>query len=348
MRRSGSGTTRSRIRTMALLPLAALVSAALVLAGASASSAAPTTPTPHTDGVVTPNAGTGYWHTSGTQILDSTNTPIRIAGVNWFGFETTNFTVHGLWARNYQDMMDQMVDLGFNTIRLPYSNQMFDPGSAVNSINLSLNPDLAGLRPLGVMDKIVDYAGSIGLRIILDRHRPDAGSQSALWYTDQVPEQRWISDWTMLARHYAGNPTVVGADLHNEPHNPACWGCGDPALDWRLAAERAGDAILANEPDWLIFVEGIETFNGDSDWWGGNLEGVADFPVELSVPNRLVYSPHDYPASIFPQTWFSDPDYPNNLPGVWDTKWGFIRKQGIAPVWLGEFGTRFTTQSDQR
>lgn len=41
----------------------------------------------------------------------------------------------------------------------------------------------------------------------------------------------------MLARRYAGNPAVIGADLHNEPHaegtNPnatgACWGCGDPA-----------------------------------------------------------------------------------------------------------------------
>ena len=38
---------------------------------------------------------------------------------------------------------------------------------------------------------------------------------------------------------------VIGADLHNEPHSPACWGCGDPNTDWRLAAERAGNAILS-------------------------------------------------------------------------------------------------------
>src|SRR5262249_9112342 len=31
-------------------------------------------------------AGTGYWHTSGRQILDSAGTPVRIAGINWFGF----------------------------------------------------------------------------------------------------------------------------------------------------------------------------------------------------------------------------------------------------------------------
>jgi len=34
--------------------------------------------------------GTGYWHTSGNQILDSNNQTVRIAGVNWYGFETTD------------------------------------------------------------------------------------------------------------------------------------------------------------------------------------------------------------------------------------------------------------------
>ena len=104
------------------------------------------------------------------------------------------------------------------------------------------------------------YAGQIGLRIILDHHRSDAGdgpNGSGLWYTSQSTESRWIGDWTMLAQRYAGNPTVIGADLHNEPHGPATWGDGG-ANDWRLAAERAGNAILAVNPNWLIIVEGIE------------------------------------------------------------------------------------------
>src|SRR5262245_33165996 len=49
-------------------------------------------------------AGNGYWHTSGRQILDSSNTPVRIAGINWFGFETSNNVVHGLWTRDYKSM----------------------------------------------------------------------------------------------------------------------------------------------------------------------------------------------------------------------------------------------------
>ena len=299
-------------------------------------------------------AGTGYWHTSGSQILDANNQSVRIAGINWFGFETSNYVVHGLWTRNYKDMLDQISSLGYNTIRLPYSNQLFDPGSTPNGIDFNKNPDLQGLTGLQIMDKIVSYAGQKGLRIILDQHRPDSGAQSALWYTSAYPETRWLSDWEMLAQHYKGNPTIVGADLHNEPHAPACWGCGDPSVDWQLAAQKGGNAILNINPNWLIFVEGVDCYGpggattGDCYWWGGNLEGVASKPVQLSVPYQLVYSAHDYPASVYNQTWFSAPGYPGNMPAIWDKHWGYIAKQGIAPIWLGEFGTELATQSDQQ
>ena len=300
-------------------------------------------------------AGQGYWHTNGSQIFDASNRPVRIAGINWFGLETPSYSPHGLWSRNYQSMLDQIKSLGYNTLRLPYSNQLFDQGSRPSGINYRKNPDLQGLTGLQIMDKVIGYASKIGLRIILDRHRPDAGAQSALWYTPVYSEARWIADWKMLASRYKNNPMVIGADLHNEPHAPACWGCGDKALDWRLAAERAGDAILAVNPDWLIFVEGVDCYGpggttkvSECYWWGGNLQGVATYPVVLNVPNRLVYSVHDYAATITPKPWFYASNYPNNLPGVWDSYWGYVYKQGIAPVWVGEFGTRLQTDSDKQ
>ncbi|WP_344659418.1 cellulase family glycosylhydrolase [Catenulispora subtropica] len=293
-------------------------------------------------------AGTGYWHTSGRQILDANNQPVRIAGVNWFGFETNNYVPHGLWSRDYKSMMDQMKSLGYNTIRLPYSDDIFKPGTMPNSINFyQMNTDLQGLTSLQVMDKIVNYAGSIGLRVILDRHRPDSGGQSALWYTSAVPESTWISDLTALATRYQGNTAVVGIDLHNEPHDPACWGCGDTTIDWRLAAERAGNAVLAVDPHLLIFVEGVQTFNGSSYWWGGNLQGAGTYPVRLNVADQLVYSAHDYATSVASQTWFSDPSFPANMPGIWGKNWGYLFDGNTAPVWVGEFGTTLASTTDQ-
>jgi endoglucanase len=304
---------------------------------------------------VSEELGKGPWHTEGAQILDANNRPVRIAGVNWFGFETNTFVVHGLQNRNYKSMLDQIKNLGYNTLRLPYANQLFDPGSTPNGIDYTKNPDLQGLTGLQLMDKIIDYASQIGLHIILDQHRPDADGQSALWYTSKYPESRWISDWQMLTTHYKDNAMVIGADLHNEPHSPACWGCSDKARDWRLAAQRAGNAILAINPNWLIFVEGVDCYGpggstNESECydWGGNLQGVTSYPVQLQVPDRLVYSVHDYPSSVAQHSWFNAGNYPNNLAQVWDAYWGYVYKQGIAPVWVGEFGSRLQTSSDQQ
>jgi|SRR5215469_7503513 len=144
----------------------------------------------------------------------------------------------------------------------------------------------------------------------------------------------------MLAIHYSGKLTVIGADLATEPHGPATWGDGNPSTDWRLAAEQAGNAVLAANPNWLIIVEGIEQYQGDSYWWGGNLEGAARYPVQLSVPDKLVYSAHDYGPEVFNQQWFQVPkpaDLAHTLPAVWQKHWSFLTKLGV-PVYVGEFG----------
>ncbi len=33
---------------------------------------------------------------------------------------------------------------------------------------------------------------------------------------------------------------------------------------------------------------------------------------------------------------------------MWDSYWGYLVKQNIAPVWIGEFGTKLQTTSDQK
>lgn len=285
----------------------------------------------------------GYYYTSGSKILDSHGKEVNWNGLNWFGFETANFAPHGLWTRNMEEMLDQAKEQGYNLIRLPYSNQMFDDSSQINGIDFQQNPKLKGLKPIEVMDYVIEQAGQRGFKVILDRHRPDANGQSELWYTSAYPEKRWITDWTMLAQRYKGNEIVIGADLHNEPHGAATWGSNDKNTDWRLAAQRAGNAILKVNSDWLIIVEGISSNVKDapgSYWWGGNLLGVANYPVRLQVSNRIVYSAHDYGPGVSHQEWFDAANFPSNMPAIWDKYWGYISKQEIAPVLVGEFGGR--------
>jgi endoglucanase len=105
----------------------------------------------------------------------------------------------------------------------------------------------------------------------------------------------------------------------------------------------------------LILCEGIETYpkdgvtwtstnrlDYDSNWWGGNLRGVADYPVDLGADqDQLVYSPHDYGPLVFNQAWFqTDFDKASLTRDVWDPNWLYIHKQNIAPLLVGEWGGR--------
>lgn len=286
----------------------------------------------------------GRLRIAGAKIVDERGDAVRLTGISWFGFETATFSPHGLGQRSMTSLLDQVKTLGFNVIRVPFSNQLFDAASEPKE--LDANKELDGKTGLQLLDLLIARAGERGLRIILDRHRPDSSGQSELWYTPTVNEERWIQDWVMLAQRYRDNPTVVAFDLHNEPHGPATWGDGSMTTDWRLAAQRAGNKILEADPDALIIVEGIESVANNYYWWGGNLRGAMTAPVQLSAPDHVIYSPHDYPASLFSQPWFSAPDYPNNLPALWDATWGNLA--ATAPVLVGEFGTKLTSDVDRK
>jgi endoglucanase len=306
--------------------------------------------------------GAGYWHTSGNQIIDSDGNPVRIAGINWYGFETPDEIAHGLWVQDYRTIIDDIKTLGYNTIRIPFSNQMVETpivpqNLAFNGNSGPINTPLEGLNALQDLQVIVTYAGEEGLKVILDDHRSEAGESAeanGLWYTSTYTSQDWVNDWVTLAKMFANDPTVIGFDLRNEPHTPAgdtyaegaTWGTGNTATDIRLAYEQAGNAILAVDPGALIFCEGISEYPDassstgyDSTWWGGDLQGVAQYPVVLSSPGHVVYSAHDYGPVLYQQTWFNSSTTPASLDAVWTMYWGYIYAQDIAPIWVGEFGT---------
>jgi endoglucanase len=283
--------------------------------------------------------------TQGDRIVDTRGQTVLLRGVNWFGLETSNQSPHGLWLRDYKDMLAQIRRLDYNVIRLPFSLEALRSNST-NGIDFGIgnNRELQGLTPLEVMDAVIAEADRQGLMILLDSHTLRNQTIPELWYGDGYTEEDWINTWTMLAQRYRNQRNVIGADLKNEPHGQASWGTGDRSTDWRLAAERAGNAILEVNPDWLIVVEGVENNVPGQQlsihWQGGNLEGVRRFPVRLSNPRKLVYSPHEYGPGVFNQPWFSAPNFPRNLLERWEIGFHYIATEGIAPIWIGEFGGR--------
>ena len=243
------------------------------------------------------------------RIVDAAGSTVVLQGVNWFGFETSNQVAQGLWTRDYKSMLAQIRDLGFNTIRLPFSLQALH-SPTINGVDFSggKNAALRGATPLHAMDVIVKQAARDHLMVLLDCHSDgDNGYTEPLWYGDGHGRAEWVNTWRMLARRYRNQPNVIGADLKNEPHGDATWGGGGPT-DWHAAASRRATRSSRSTPTgWSSWRGSAAATPGQkvtAHWWGGNLEGVRYAPVRLRRPHQLVYSAHEYGPSVYQQPWF--------------------------------------------
>lgn len=310
--------------------------------------------------VEVPPPASGFLHVEGNRLMDDDENEARLTGVNWFGFETSNLSPHGLWTRDYRSMLTQIRDLGFNTVRIPWCNAMMRDGAATSSINTygpdaydgtdPMNGDLEDKSPIEVLDLVVTAAAELGLKVMLDNHSrsPDGYMEEDLWYTDDCAEAQWIEDWVALAERYRGETAVIAFDLNNEPHDSATWGTGIAATDWAMAAQRCAIEIQKVNPDVLIVIEGVEEVSGDGYWWGGNLSGVQDWPIRIPVQDKLVYSAHEYGPEVFAQPWFESASFPDNMDAIWERHFGFIMDDGIGHVFIGEFGIRDTASDGGR
>ncbi len=272
-------------------------------------------------------------HTSGQYIVDSNGVRVHLNAFNWYGFESTDYVVEGLQAQPLNSIVATIKGLGFNAVRLLWSNQMVESNPVVGSYALAANPSLEGENALTIMDTVVNALTSAGIMVILDNHMSNAGwccsttDNNELWYNSQYPQANWVADWQTMAARYKSNPGVIGVDLRNEPRSPATWG-GSSSTDWHAAAELGGNAVLTINPNLLVFVEGVN--------YAGDLSGVATLPVQLNVPNQLVYEAHDYGFWYSTSTMTSYTTYVNTI----TPKWGYlVTGANPQPLWVGEFGT---------
>jgi len=323
----------------------------------------------------------GWLTTRGSQIVDARGTPVRIASVGVSGGDGLDFAPRFLRSVNYQTTMRGMVADGFNTIRIAWSDALLNGSPKTGAINYDLNPEFKGLSSMQVLDKIVEYSGSIGLRVIFDHHTNDGGDHgwggqqtNGLWFdkgpgtdgTDgsgnpgTVTAEQFKVNTLALERRYRENPTVIGYDLDNEPLSQGAgtaslnWGMGGPTDIWRMYTE-LGNALLAQNPKLLIICEGPQSTSntgnglagigpeGDLSAVGG-VAGVAAKPVVLKYKNQVVYSVHEYDTKVYD---FKDNDEPSTLIKHMNKDWGYLYTKNIAPVWVGEMGSNLETKQDR-
>ena len=314
--------------------------------------------------------GDDWLYTNGKDILDKDGKKVWLTGLNWFGYNTGTNTFDGLWNSKLVPTVKAIADHGFNLIRVPISAELINQWAKGEypraNYNNAYNPELNNMNSLEIFDYFLALAEENGIKVMPDIHSAEtnaSGHNVNLWYTDKVKVGDYYSALEWMAARYADNDTIIAFDLKNEPHgkpyegkNAAIWNDSKSANNWKYVAETAAARILNKNPNVLIMVEGIEIYpidiktnsdyhsTNDKDyyfnWWGGNLRGVADYPIDLGkYQNKLVYSPHDYGPTVYEQPWFkSKYTYDSLMKDCWGDNWFFIYEKEIAPLLIGEWG----------
>ncbi|MFI1836934.1 glycoside hydrolase family 5 protein [Streptomyces olivaceoviridis] len=352
-------------------------------AGPTALAAVPprTAPTRIAADTPDPAAWSAPLSTRGRYIVDAHGDRFRLKGANWDGAQgswtgggsATDPANHhagqdshgiplGLDRVPLPRLLADFHQLGINTIRLPFSNEMIHSTAPVPDGAVAANPQLRGRTPLEIYDAVVEALSQSGFAVVLNNHtntsRWCCGIDGNERWNSGQSTARWADDWVFMARRYASVPRVVGADLYNEVRRDVLddpnWGLGDDH-DWYGAARLAADRILTEaNPRLLIVIEGI-------NWTGVPVDGLPHGrPVltpartlshTLVDARKLVYSAHFYGytgprhsgATGIGET--HDARYQDlsraELAAALDDEAFFVEETGrhyTAPVWVSEFG----------
>jgi len=186
--------------------------------------------------------------------------------------------------------VNEAKQFGYSTLRIPFSNEMWELDPIPNSNTISACSTCKGKHARDILAQIINYAGSIGLHVNLDNHRSAAGNSAeanGLWYTTghtSYPESSWTNDWlhimdwvhgiqqtqgatdTVTVNYLAsdGFPIVLGFELRNEPHTV----CGRRGCDYLGGATwGSGDGIApATNPNPNPFAVSCTSSSTCHDW----------------------------------------------------------------------------------
>ncbi len=294
----------------------------------------------------------GFLSARGSQIVGADGSPVRIAciGLNGMDIVGGRLQLEGSY-KGIDGHVAAMRSFGFNCVRVDWIDKSLDDPGAMEQL-----------------DTFVAACKKVGLKVIFDNHNNEATAadwanaaqqKNGLWFdtgpgtdgTDgagtkgTVSSEKFKENWVKFAKRWAGESTVIGFDIRNEPcahtSTPALWGGGGPS-DIHAMYESVGNAILAVNPDALIICESV--INYKTGAFEGDLSVVRTLPVVLSSPAKLVYSVHEYPKEI---GGYSGPEAGAGYIERMNKMWGWLITENVAPVWIGEMGASMISSSSR-
>jgi endoglucanase len=200
-----------------------------------------------------------------------------------------------------------------------------------NVVRVELNQDFwlegAALHMEGyddTVDRVVHFAESVGMDVILDLHWSDRGdlgvtrlqgaNQAGSSNQQPMADVNSLEFWTEVATRYRDDGHVM-FELYNEPHGLSWteWLNGS-YLDYEVVGMQAlYDAVRATGADNIVVAGGLS--------YAFDLSGVGATPIE---GYNVIYATHPY--------------HPQDPQSRWERAFGYLATGDIAPVMATEFG----------
>ncbi|KAI2615127.1 glycoside hydrolase family 5 protein [Hypoxylon sp. NC1633] len=236
---------------------------------------------------------TGGWpygplRTKGRDIVNSRDEVVTWAGVNW-PMSGETMIPEGLEWKSAEDILDDIVSVGFNVIRMGYAIQMIDEiykrggqdvplevamimalgyenGTKVTSDIIAKNPAWTrDTTRFEIWSHVTDLAAERGVYV-----HPDVHVGKAQWCCSHTDGNAWFDDvnfdaarWRRGLAHVASwaaqHPNVASMSLRNELRQS--WNLTTLEYNWTTLVgnmSAGADAIFAANPDLLITWSGMQ------------------------------------------------------------------------------------------
>ena len=183
-----------------------------------------------------------------------------IRGLNVFGYETEYMALMCTWTHGVAWHAKKIRELGFNTLRVPFSYDFIKRGD------------------FSQMDELFDESAKNGLEIVLDYHRLHKTHQSYQPFDQEISFDQFLWSWKDILDRYKNRKELIAVDVWNEYQ-------GDSFEQWNNLSRQIVSFLETHFPErFVYFVGGVS--------WGGNLHymNLEDLPFS----DRIRYSVHKY------------------------------------------------------
>ncbi|EQC38642.1 hypothetical protein SDRG_04341 [Saprolegnia diclina VS20] len=289
---------------------------------------------------------------------NGTEVAVGLKGLNWFGMETGVNVPLGLWANSQNGttayvIAQFMQEHKFNAVRLPVciTSLLKNTPPISGLVNKALNRALDTSTYMSTVQSIIKVLAYRNIGVLISLHTLTTTNSGGTWYDESlgISKADFLKAVKILTTNLCSATywNVMGLDAKNEPHT-STW------ADFASGAETIGTQMLNGCPNWLLFVEGVNSahtvaLNGSTisyfDWWGGGLQEAGGRPVALTTANKVVYAPHYYTPAVSPQAYFYGPSFTElddatlkaRIQATAYDMFGYLNAKQKEAVVLGEF-----------